>query len=100
MAIIVSQHILKELNAGLLGKYQPSQPDLHKSSRTDWSRYTAKTRFAWLQRPRLHTEIFSQVWLDEEIAKRGGKLVGDKAQKEDSVIGRALSVAAELVHAG
>jgi hypothetical protein len=56
------------------------------------SRYTARRRFAWLQRPRLHTAIFFQVWLDEEIAKLGGKVVGDKAQKE--VRDRAQKVSA------
>lgn len=56
------------------------------------SRDTARRHLAWLQRPRLNAAIFSQVWLDEEIAKHGGKLVGDEAQKEAR--DRALKVSA------
>jgi len=61
----------------------PAEPARSSQELTETlSPYFASERFAWLQRPRLHLAIFSQVYWDDEIARLGGKPVGDKAQKE------------------
>ncbi len=41
-----------------------------------------RERLEWLQRRRLHTAVFADVWFDAKWAKLGGKYVGDRAQKE------------------
>jgi hypothetical protein len=62
------------------------------------SQYVARERLAWLRRPRLHTAIFSQALLDDELAKLGVKPAGDKAQKEAAERAQQVSAIARKHH--
>lgn len=58
--------------------------------------YTLR-RLEWLGRPRLHTAIFERVWENDELARLGGELVGERARKtRDEEKIEVASIAKEL----
>ena len=76
------ENFLALLETKITGQ-SPAEPARSSQELTErFSQYSESKRFAWLQRPRLHLAIFERVWRDDEIAKLGGKLVGEKARKE------------------